>query len=87
MCKENTELFLWPTLMNLLVENGAEYTTIDGSRNGSVITVISYVIALDTTNSIEGFTITNGGYIRNNSTTIYNRYGSVYSRRYRYIKY
>ena len=43
--------------------NGPNNTILDGSRNGTVITVNGSHSELDTTNSIEGFTIQNAGYV------------------------
>jgi|SaaInlLV_10m_DNA_2_1039722.scaffolds.fasta_scaffold03963_3 hypothetical protein len=47
--------------------NGPELTIIDGSRNGAVITVRGFNSVMDTTTSIEGFTIQNAGYIDNST--------------------
>lgn len=63
------ENLIFPDKNNVKMKsvNGPEFTIIDGSRNGTVITVKSHDSILDTTNSIEGFTIQNAGYVDDNT--------------------
>ncbi|MBL7109515.1 MAG: hypothetical protein ISS11_04655, partial [Candidatus Marinimicrobia bacterium] len=63
------ENLIFPDKNNVKLKsvNGPELTIIDGSRNGTVITVRSYDSVMDTTNSIEGFTIQNAGYVDYNT--------------------
>lgn len=71
------ENLIFPDKNNVKMKsvNGPDFTIIDGSRNGTVITVRSYDSVLDTTNSIEGFTIQNAGYIDDDSNILWKRDG------------
>jgi hypothetical protein len=63
------ENLIFPDKNNVKLKslNGPDFTIIDGSRNGTVITVRSYDSVMDTTNTIEGFTIQNAGYVDYNT--------------------
>jgi len=59
------ENLIFPEKPNIKLKslNGPTSTILDGSRNGTVITVNGNYTEMDTSNSIEGFTIQNAGYV------------------------
>ena len=59
------ENLIYPEKPNIKLQsvNGPSFTFLDGSYNGTVITVNGNNTEMDTSNSIEGFTIQNAGYV------------------------